>query len=461
MKIFFIWSPLVAVWLLAAHMASAQYAPVKFEQLPPELNLAQGGVNCILQDHRGILWLGTWSGLVRYDGYKVRVFQQESGQADGLQSDQITSLLEDHSGRLWIGTLNAGLQRFDRATERFVNFRADANNPNSLSDNDVWGLFEDSKGYIWVGTKRTLNRFDPVTSTFLRITEPTNGSERPSSDYIYSICETPDGSIWSATAQGLNRIRFTNDRDYDVRHYSLDTAGKDISLDNFIYRVRPALQEANTLWLGTKAGLKKVVFRADSPDFLQVTATFRHSPGDPTSLSHNIVSDFWEVPHGVLEFKGYNIRGFWVRVRTAGGLEGYVFDGYLSRYKAPGTFEMQEDQGSFSTPELYMVAHSEPRGPRIEIPKTPNRYEHYKQIYQNSAQVEVNIGEGGAAYKITFNKGTTLEEAYLIGRLLWLEGKVMPHIENGIITVNNETETQQIIVLNKGGTIILTLSIAD
>lgn len=295
------------VWLLlAARVGLAQYAPVKFEQLPPQLNLAQGAVNCILQDHRGILWMGTWSGLVRYDGYKIRVFQQESGKADGLQSDQITSLLEDHTGQLWVGTLNAGLQRFDRATERFTNFRADHANANSLSNNDVWGLFEDKKGYIWVGTKKGLNRFDPHTNTFLRITEPANGSERPPSDYIYSICETPDGSIWSATTQGLNRIRFKNDRDYEVRYYNLDAAGKDASLDNFIYRVRPARQEANTLWLGTKAGLKKVGFSPDAPDFLQITATFRHSPGDLTSLSHNIVSDFWETPDGDLWVATYH-----------------------------------------------------------------------------------------------------------------------------------------------------------
>ncbi len=307
MKIFSNRPFLVIVWLLlAARVASAQSSLVKFEQLPPELDLAQGSVNCILQDHRGILWLGTWSGLVRYDGYKIRVFQQESGKADGLQSDQITSLLEDHTGQLWVGTLNAGLQRFDRATERFVNFRSNPNNPNSLSGNDVWGLFEDSKGYIWVGTKKELNRFDPATNSFLRITEPPNLRKRPPTDYIYSICETPDGSIWSATAQGLHRIQFRNKQDYDLRYYSLDPAGKDVSLDNFIYRVRPVRNEANTLWLGTKAGLKKVRFDPADPDFLQITATFRHSPGNPTSLSHNIVADFWEESNGDLWVATYH-----------------------------------------------------------------------------------------------------------------------------------------------------------
>ena len=130
-----------------------------------------GGINCITQDSKGILWIGTWSGLMRYDGYKVRTFQQEPGTSDGLQSDQVTSLVEDRAGRLWVGTVSAGFHCFDRATERFVSYRFNPDNPNSLSDNDVWGLFEDSKGCIWVGTKKGLNRFNPETKSFLRIIE--------------------------------------------------------------------------------------------------------------------------------------------------------------------------------------------------------------------------------------------------------------------------------------------------
>ncbi len=89
MKILFTRHMMLVWLLLASRMASAQNTLVKFEQLPPDLDLAQGAVNCMLQDHRGILWLGTWSGLVRYDGYKIHIFQQESGKTDGLQNDEM------------------------------------------------------------------------------------------------------------------------------------------------------------------------------------------------------------------------------------------------------------------------------------------------------------------------------------------------------------------------------------
>lgn len=53
---------------------------------------------------KGVLWLGTWSGLIRYDGYSVRTFQQAPSASKGLQGDQVTALVEDRAGRLWIGT---------------------------------------------------------------------------------------------------------------------------------------------------------------------------------------------------------------------------------------------------------------------------------------------------------------------------------------------------------------------
>ncbi len=62
--------------------------------------LAQSVVNVLLEDSRGFLWIGTASGLSRFDG---QVFVNYD-TAHGLPSPRIYSLLEDASGRLWAGT---------------------------------------------------------------------------------------------------------------------------------------------------------------------------------------------------------------------------------------------------------------------------------------------------------------------------------------------------------------------
>ncbi len=57
-------------------------------------------VDCLLQDRAGFLWVGTESGLFRYDGSRFAEF----GRAEGLPGRWIRTLLEDRSGRLWVGT---------------------------------------------------------------------------------------------------------------------------------------------------------------------------------------------------------------------------------------------------------------------------------------------------------------------------------------------------------------------
>jgi ligand-binding sensor domain-containing protein/signal transduction histidine kinase len=72
--------------------------------------LAGDEINTILQDSRGYLWIGTDTGLSRFDG--TRFVEYDSRQ--GLPSPHVTSLLETASGVLLVGT-SGGLARLDLA----------------------------------------------------------------------------------------------------------------------------------------------------------------------------------------------------------------------------------------------------------------------------------------------------------------------------------------------------------
>jgi signal transduction histidine kinase len=63
-------------------------------------------VNAITEDAGGVLWFGTDTGLVRYDGRNVEAAPDEAA----LPSRRILALKFDHRGRLWIGT-DAGAAR--------------------------------------------------------------------------------------------------------------------------------------------------------------------------------------------------------------------------------------------------------------------------------------------------------------------------------------------------------------
>ena len=90
----FLW---VAAALFAGALPAQQYT---FRQYGPSDGLTNLGVNCILQDHTGYLWVGTDNGLFRYDGSTFQPF----GHAEGLPNSEIRNLAESPDGILWVAT---------------------------------------------------------------------------------------------------------------------------------------------------------------------------------------------------------------------------------------------------------------------------------------------------------------------------------------------------------------------
>lgn len=165
-----------------------------------------------------------------------------------------------------------------------------------------------------------------------------------------------------------------------------------------------------------------------------------------------------KTPFSVEVVKGYSIKGFWVKVRTSAGQTGFVFDGYLSRYKVPTSLPNGDDpndpEGIMSIQERYLIAHASRKGPKIELEKNENTYQHFKQLYSNGDEVEVYSGEGGSEYTIRFNKTVTMEEAYLIGKEMWfgiMDTKFSTAFRQGSLVMSSEDELFEIEVVMKNG----------
>src|ERR1043166_5670273 len=69
--------------------------PFYFEHLTVRDGLSQSTVMSFLQDSQGYLWLATESGLDRYDGYAIREYRRQRGDAHALASDYVWSIAED------------------------------------------------------------------------------------------------------------------------------------------------------------------------------------------------------------------------------------------------------------------------------------------------------------------------------------------------------------------------------
>ncbi|MEG1659090.1 MAG: two-component regulator propeller domain-containing protein [Bacteroides sp.] len=92
-------------------------------QLSIENGLSQASVNSILCDHNGTLWIGTKSGLNRFDYYEHKNYFHEKGNPSSLPGNKIFFLVEDSSAGMWVST-DQGLAKYDAINDRFLSIGA-------------------------------------------------------------------------------------------------------------------------------------------------------------------------------------------------------------------------------------------------------------------------------------------------------------------------------------------------
>ena len=156
--------------LLCIYSTCAQSDKNRIRHLTTDEGLPTNLTSSVIKDSRGFIWITTRSGLCRYDGINIKVFQNDPADSTSLSDDLIDwpkNIVEDSSGNLWIGTSN-GLNRYDPITGTFKRYLHDPNDHNSLSHNSIICLCLDHKGTLWIGAGygRGLNKYNPEIDNF-------------------------------------------------------------------------------------------------------------------------------------------------------------------------------------------------------------------------------------------------------------------------------------------------------
>lgn len=155
------------VFLLISSNSISQVFDLRFEILTVEDGLPENSVTCTLQDYLGFLWFGTQNGLAKYNGHSMTIYRPDTTKIKSITDTEVTAIYEDKNKALWIGMLNA-LNKFDRATETFTEFKSVIDDPKTISSEHIRYFYEDSKGRVWVGTSEGLNLLDLKSETFTR-----------------------------------------------------------------------------------------------------------------------------------------------------------------------------------------------------------------------------------------------------------------------------------------------------
>jgi len=297
--------------------------------------LSSDTISAILIDGFGNFWVGTNGGLDLLDQKtgKVIRYRHDAADSSSLSHNKVRALYEDRDGTLWVGTgMNwdtdnqGGLNRFNREQNNFTRYLHDPTNAHSLIDNKVRSIFEDNQGNFWIGTRnngihlldKKSGRIDrigtntdgskglirpPVTTAFDHVTFITQdafgflwfgtlsnglirydpltktsvqyGSNNPASGFTdntgWWCYASSDGPVWISTQESnLFQVElFTN----NIPHYVIDSVAV----------IDVAEETDNILWLGTIDGLVRKDITTGS------IQRFKHDPGNPRSISNNIV----------------------------------------------------------------------------------------------------------------------------------------------------------------------------
>ncbi len=273
----------------------AQKPDMKFEQV---FDVKKKVTQSFMQDSDGFLWVGSTSGLFRYDGYDLKIY--EAGP-NVLSDDRVDRFIEDSSDPdiFWLAT-EGGLNRFDRKTGEFTCYLHDPNNPNSLSDNSTQEVVQDARNpnILWVGTLLAgFNKFDTETGDVTRYEHDPNNPNSVSYPEIWRIVPDPidPNILWIGTwGGGLDKFNIETETFTNYKH-DPDDENSFQSPDNIVLAITPDADDPEILWLGSLGGgLAK--FNTETETFTR----YQHDPDKPNSLRDGLVVALYDDGHGTL-----------------------------------------------------------------------------------------------------------------------------------------------------------------
>jgi len=201
-------------------------------------------VSDIVKDQKGYIWIGTYRGLNRWDGYKYKYYLSDKYDSTSISSNKIQSLLIDKDQYMWVATPD-GLNRFDPITETFTHFFHDPNNSGSISSNNITCFCEDKNGDLIVGTDNGINIYNKSTNSF-QFVDVKKFINIPSENYNHIRLIFCDGenNIWVGfTVSGVFKM---NQEKNEYSFYLKDKFNNYISSVNDIVEV-----DQKTLLLAT------------------------------------------------------------------------------------------------------------------------------------------------------------------------------------------------------------------
>lgn len=309
----------------------AQEKRYNFSHLDGSTGLSNNQVNTLLRDKQGFLWVGTMSGLNRYDGRDIKIFRHKPGDSTSIVNSFVSALFGLPNNRIWVATktlpciYNSETEQFEADYSSWLRqYQLPVDSlirSKNGATNRFWFLF-DSSGLFWHNTN---------TRSSGRLAQSQEGK-------ITDMHELPNGAVWLVYNNGLlekrdanngkllqtsNRLSIRNPGVFDYRLFAdskenlwLYVANSRIGLFYFRQPTMDLMEinerssplqlnnslitgviedDAQHIWVSTDHGGVNLLF----PEQSNVTY-LRHDPSNPQSLAQNSILTMYRDAAGMI-----------------------------------------------------------------------------------------------------------------------------------------------------------------
>lgn len=167
-----------------------------------EDGLSQNTIQSIIQDEEGYIWLATWNGLEKFDGYSFKNYKSYPTDKVRLQHNRLQGVIKGHGNTLWCETYDNKIYLFDILEEQYIDIfsyhpnvkQCEAINKSILLDNGVFWVIGENGGLWRIDGKRYKKKGGIVYISPSSV--PEHGNQ------IYTIALDPYGNEWILTNNG-------------------------------------------------------------------------------------------------------------------------------------------------------------------------------------------------------------------------------------------------------------------
>jgi ligand-binding sensor domain-containing protein/two-component sensor histidine kinase len=263
---------------------------IQFNHFSAEHGISQATAMSIFQDSKGYMWFGGFTGLVKFDGYKLTTFNYDPNKKNSLPNNDVYKFCEDRNGNIWMGSgADQIVSKYSPQTGNFTAYHLDGDKSTGLSGY-VSDLVTDRQGKMWIGTDAGLGFYDKHSDKIINLSNiisPDTLCDRQ----VHCLMIDHNGFLWIGTSNGINiydpvhkKIKLFNppDKNYAVLGKQIQCMLEDHNGDIWI-----------SVWW-TSPGIRGIYRYNPSTGTSEI---YHHSATDPNSLSAGAVNTLLEDSH--------------------------------------------------------------------------------------------------------------------------------------------------------------------